>query len=144
MADETPIKNKLILTVGLPRSGKDTWARQQGFPIVSPDAIRLAMHGQRFCASAEPFVWATAYVMVDALFRAGHHTVIVNATNTTVKRRSAWVDKFYPDVEIEYKVFDVGPDTCIQRAIDTGQEDLIPVIKRMAEEWDIGPRHWSA
>jgi len=37
----------LILTVGLPRSGKSTWAAKKGFPIVSPDAIRLAMHGMR-------------------------------------------------------------------------------------------------
>ena len=33
------IKGNLLATVGLPRSGKSTWAKEQGFPIVSPDAI---------------------------------------------------------------------------------------------------------
>ncbi len=32
--------NRLILTVGLPRSGKTTWALEQGWPIVNPDSIR--------------------------------------------------------------------------------------------------------
>ena len=102
------------------------------------------MHGQRFCESAEPLVWATAQLMVAALFKAGHHTVIVNATNITAKRRSVWVDKFHPDVDIEYKVIDTDPETCIQRAINTGQEDLIPVIRRMAESWDISTISWSS
>ncbi len=38
----------LIGMVGLPYSGKSTAARELGFPIVCPDAIRLALHGQRF------------------------------------------------------------------------------------------------
>ena len=40
------------------RSGKTTWARQQGVPIVNRDAIRLALHGQRFEPRAESVVWA--------------------------------------------------------------------------------------
>ena len=40
------------------RSGKTTWARQQGVPIVNPDAIRPALHGQRFEPRAESVVWA--------------------------------------------------------------------------------------
>ena len=41
-------EKQLILTVGLPRSGKTTWALAQGYPIVAPDAIRLAVTGQRY------------------------------------------------------------------------------------------------
>ena len=141
MDNEAPRKNRLILTVGLPRAGKDTWAMQQGFPIVNPDAIRLAMHGQRFYTPAEPLVWAMAQLMVDALFIAGHDTVIVNATNVTEKRRQAWTIP-RAGIDIEYEVFTTDPKTCIQRAIDSDREDLIPVIKRMAEEWDICPRPW--
>ena len=39
---------EIIVTVGLPRSGKTTWAREQGYPIVNPDSIRLSLHGKRF------------------------------------------------------------------------------------------------
>jgi predicted kinase len=72
----------LIMTVGLPRSGKSTWAIAQGHPVVCPDAIRLALHGQPFIATAEPVVWATAKLMVASLFEAGHGVVILDATNS--------------------------------------------------------------
>ena len=75
----------LILTVGLPRSGKSIWAKKQGIPIVNPDSIRLALHGKAFILEAEDFVWTIAYTMARALFLAGHETVIIDATNITKK-----------------------------------------------------------
>jgi predicted kinase len=65
------MSKKLILTMGLPRSGKSTWAKQQSVPIVSPDAIRLAMTGQRWVGELEDMVWVVAKYMVRSLFLAG-------------------------------------------------------------------------
>ena len=126
----------LIMTVGLPRSGKTTWAKEQGHPIVNPDAIRLALHGQAYSSLAEPFVWAIAKAMVRALFLAGHDTVILDATNTTEKRRSDWNNGIWT---WEYKVFDTPADVCIERAKTSGREELIPVIERMADaiQWPV-------
>jgi predicted kinase len=138
---EEEAMSKLILTVGLPRSGKTTWARQQGHPIVNPDSIRLALHGQRFYGPAEPFVWAAAYMMVDALFRAGHDTVVVDATNVSAKRRDEWLRR-YPDAE--FKLIDTSPQICLERAAAEGDKYIAPVIERMAAEWDLPrPAHWS-
>ncbi len=126
-------KNKLILTVGLPRSGKSTWARSTGYPIVSPDAIRLAIHGQAFVDLAEPFVWATAKAMVRALFLAGHTTVILDATNTTRKRRDDWKSSAWVR---DYATFDESPAVCKARATQTHREELIEVIDRMHEQFE--------
>lgn len=123
----------LILTVGLPRSGKSTWARQQGVPVVNPDSIRLALHGQAFVASAEPFVWATAKLMVRALFLAGHSRVILDATNTTEKRRAEWDS---PEWAVRFMEFHTPVEVCIQRAHDTGRPELVPVIERMAAQYE--------
>lgn len=129
--------NTLILTVGLPRSGKSTWAIEQsqdyGIPIVNPDSIRLALHGQAFIREAEPFVWAIAKVMVSSLFLAGHDRVIVDATNTTKERRNFWADNNW---ELYLQVFDATKEVCISRAKATEREDLIPVIERMAEKFE--------
>ena len=125
---------KLILTVGLPRSGKSTWAQSTGFPVVNTDSIRLAMHGQAFYAPAEPMVWAFAHMMVDALARAGHATVVLDATNITIKRRAEWTDR-WPDST--FQVFDTPPAICMARANEIGRADLIPVIERMARNWDL-------
>ena len=123
----------LILTVGLPRSGKSTWAQEQKCPIVSPDSIRLALHGKPYIQEAEGFVWATAYLMAKALFLAGHTRVIIDATNNTIKRRKAWADKF-KGTRIILKEFKTSKEECILRARKDHREDLIPVIERMAQQ----------
>jgi predicted kinase len=127
---------KLILTIGLPRSGKTTWAKKQNAPIVNPDSIRLALHGQRFIKEAEPFVWAIAYLMVTALFKAGHEVVIVDATNITQKRRQPWIDKFSNEYELEWKVISTTKEECIERANQENDLIIIPVIEKMAKDFE--------
>lgn len=123
----------LILTMGLPRSGKSTWARSKGFPIVNPDAVRLALHGQAFIPEAEKMVWTVTHYMVRALFEAGHDFVILDATNTTRKRRDAWKSDEWTR---KYRTFSVDRDECIRRARAMHREDLVPVIERMDDNWE--------
>lgn len=131
---------RLILTVGLPYSGKSTYAIKTGMPIVSPDAIRLALHGRRFEPLAEPFVWASAKLMVRSLFLAGHDFVVVDACNNTPKRRNQWVSSKEWDTVAE--VFYTDYEVCKDRALKNADEEIIDVIERMFDEWDlegIGP-----
>ena len=123
----------LIATVGYPRSGKSTWARATGCPIVNPDSIRLALHGQRFVANAEPFVWAIAQTTVRALFLAGHDRVVLDATNTTRKRRLAWVSE---DWTVKWKHIETPAAVCIDRALKASDLEIIPVIERMRAEFE--------
>jgi predicted kinase len=135
---------KLWITVGLPRSGKTTWARSKGWPIVNPDSIRRALYGQRFVTKCEPWVWLIVYAMVEALFLAGHDNVIVDATNVTQKRRDEWTTRDFGADETEFVVIDTPPDKCLERAKMEGDEEIQPVIKRMAEEWDCArPDSWG-
>ena len=125
----------LWVTVGLPRSGKSSWAQSMGgVPIVCPDAIRLALHGERFIARAEPFVWAIAQVMVMALFRAGHQEVIVDATNTTRARRAMWVKP--TEWETRWKLFHDPAIVCRNRALQVFDTELAEVIDRMAKGYE--------
>jgi predicted kinase len=103
------------------------------YPIVNPDSIRLALHGQPFVAEAEPFVWAIARTMVRALFLAGHEEVIVDATNISRKRRDDWK---YGPWERRFKVFTTDAEECKRRALATERPDLVPVIDRMAEGYE--------
>lgn len=123
----------LICTVGLPRSGKTTWARSQAWPIVNPDSIRLAIHGQRFVSEAEPFVWATAKAMVRALFLAGHKIVILDACNNSQKRRDEWDSGEWATF---FKVIDTPKETCLERARAEGDTEIAEVIERMADKFE--------
>jgi predicted kinase len=147
LADEEALRERhagdkmLICTVGLPRSGKSTWARSQAYPIVNPDAIRLAIHGQAFVGLAERFVWATVHAMVRALFLAGHDRVILDATNTTRKRRDEWRTDEWATF---FKVFDADADECRRRLlaeagdgeISETQHGLLKAIERMAGQFE--------
>jgi predicted kinase len=137
----------LILTVGLPRSGKTTWARQQGHPIVNPDSIRLALHGQRFILEAEPMVWAMARYMVKALFLAGHDTVILDATNTSKKRRAEWMCDNNFGWWVKYQQIPTSEAECLERADASHDEEIKPIIKKMAacfeplEDYETDPKY---
>src|SRR5688572_15719048 len=73
-------KPQLIAMMGLPRSGKSTIVKrlmtELGAPVVRRDAIRLALHGERFISESEPMVKAMSVYMIRSLFIAGHPTVI--------------------------------------------------------------------
>jgi predicted kinase len=122
----------LIATVGLPRSGKSSWARQQGVPLVNPDAIRLSLHEHRFIGRAEPWVWAMAQTMVRALFEAGHSVVILDATNITRERRAMWKSR---DWAVCFQEFTTSLQDCIKRALVSGSDpELVGAIERMASQ----------
>lgn len=122
---------RLILTVGLPRSGKSTWAKEQDCPIVSPDAIRLALHGQTYKPDEEGLVWWVAKKMVKSLFLAGHQRVIVDATNVTKERRAFWHSTNW---DLQYYIIEPDLDLCIERA--TQSNFPIDVINRMYDNWE--------
>jgi predicted kinase len=128
----------LILTIGLPRSGKSTWAMKQGVPVVNPDSVRLALHGQRMLESAEPMVWTMVRYMVDALFIAGHEFVILDATNLTRMSRQVWRDYTgEKGIALVYAFSQTKKEECIKRARETNDEYIIPVIERMWNEIEL-------
>jgi len=135
MSDEMKSR-KLVMMVGLPRSGKTTKAlelsEEYGSPVVNPDSVRLALHGQAFVASAEGVVWAHVYLMVNSLFLAGHEEVIIDACNNTRKRRKAFIYQCLPN-KVEYVAIQTPVDVCKDRLTDQNA-GLGSVIDRMSEQ----------
>lgn len=133
---------ELILTVGLPYSGKTTWAKEQSIFIVNPDSVRLALHGKRFVITAEPMVWAIVQNMVRASFLYGYERIILDACNENFRRRRQWMS---PEWVTRYVVFDVDARTCRERAEAAGDDLILPVIDRKAETAEplsIGERNY--
>lgn len=129
----------LVMLIGLPKSGKSTAAADLGIPIVCPDAIRLALHGQRYVQRAERQVWTIAHAMVRALFHAGHRRVALDACNTSRRRRDEWIAWASDEIlqwEREALVCKTTRDTCVKRAEDVGDHEIVPVIDRMSEAID--------
>ena len=124
----------LIVTVGLPRSGKSTWAKAQGFPIVNRDSIRYALRSDSLIWQRRRMVAAIALCMVRALFLAGHTHVIVDETCTTRKRRAFW-KKTVPQTTV-FKYIATPADVCRARAVAETDAAILPVIDRMAAQFE--------
>lgn len=122
--------NTLHMMVGLPRSGKSTLARSMGFPIVETDAIRTVLHATPFKPNVECLVFAHAHMMVEALFEAGHTDVVLDATAHTTDTRDDWISGQYVR---KFYCVDTPLEVCLQRAKETNQEYLLPVIERMSK-----------
>lgn len=139
--------NMLYFTIGLPRSGKSTFAdnwveeleyHKDGYDgystsrkrvIVSGDNIRLALTGQRFSKDAEQMVQAIKWVMVKALLDRGHE-VMIDGTHTT----NSSIEKILSiDPEARGIFIDRHPRDCEKTAMDCGHYDLVGsgVIRRM-------------
>lgn len=131
---------KIVTLIGLPKSGKTTWALEQGHPIVNRDAIRLAMHGQRYIQKAEDIVTVFETNMAAALIIAGHEVVVIDACHNTEKRSARWhtlADSL--GVEWEPLFIRTGKSVCIERAMAVKDYEIIPIIERMYAEADWNP-----
>ena len=114
--------SKLIITRGLPASGKSTWAKQwvledpEHRVRINQDDIRL-MLGKYWVPSREKLVQE---IQFDAILKAlsrGFDIVIDNTNlNKKVLDEFDRLIKTYKDYEIEYKdFFDTPLSVCIER-----------------------------
>lgn len=128
---------KLTALIGLARSGKSTFAREwqskedpDGLNrvVVNGDNVRLALHDHRFIFKAEPIVHGIYQTMVRALLLNPQLHVLMDDTHTTV---SSIRTVLTIDDNAEFIYVPCNTEVARQRAIETNQTDLIPVIDRM-------------
>ena len=102
------IRPELIITVGIPGSGKSTWIRSQsGFEVVSPDEIRRSL-GDISDQSKNTVVYGTANEKVKNLLSQGKN-VIYDATNLESKHRLELLGILPKNVKLKAKVFHTDP-----------------------------------
>lgn len=114
--------SKLIITRGLPASGKSTWAKQwvlkdpEHRVRINQDDIRL-MLGKYWVPSREKLVQEIQFdAIVEALCR--EFDVVIDNTNLNKKVLDQFnrLIKTFEDYEIEYKdFFDTPLSVCIER-----------------------------
>lgn len=112
------------------RCGKSTFCKklkEEKYVIVSDDAIRLAVYRQRYNLSREPEVFAVKYPMITALLNNGHK-VVADDTHTT---SDSILKILKIDPHANFVFFDQPLYKCKQRAEQTKQLDLLPVLDRM-------------
>ncbi|GIF03100.1 phosphatase domain-containing protein [Actinoplanes siamensis] len=137
---------RLLITRGLPASGKTTFARklQPGVVRVNRDDLRRMLHGQRlFTQWAEAQVTHAQRAAVEALLRAGA-SVIVDDTNLRAKTVREWAGlaaRFGASFEV-HDFTDVPLEECLRRDAERSADDRVgeDPIRRMHERFLAGKR----
>lgn len=97
--------------------------------IVCADDIRIALSNDRYNSLCEPMVHAIKSTMIRALLLK--HDVLVDGTHTT---EGSIIELLNIDPGATHCLVYTPPLICKERATRTKQEDLHPVIDRMATQ----------
>lgn len=114
---------KAIICVGISGSGKTTWAEQfvrhnPSYLNINRDDIRIRLYGQEkmYCGNEDTVTSVRDKIIETAL--ASGKNIIISDTNLNKDRNKKLEDlilQFDSSAIIEYKIFEVALDTCIER-----------------------------
>jgi predicted kinase len=134
---------KLIITVGLPASGKSTWAAQQVLQAnpgavvrVNKDLLRTMLHADRHAKGTEPQVLRARDALIGSFLRTGVD-VIVDDTNLDPYHHTRLADLAQRHgAEFHIQDFtDVPLQTCIERDLERHASVGREVIEQMHQRY---------
>jgi len=108
--------SKLIITVGLPGSGKSTWLAHLGVNAISSDEIRRWIIDDPTNQTIHRAVFRTMRYLIAQRLKAGRPATYVDATHLTPWERRPYISlgQLY-DCEVEAIFFDTPIEICIAR-----------------------------
>jgi predicted kinase len=130
--------SKVIVLVGLPGSGKSTWAAAQRETVLSSDAIRLLLSGDENNQSIHDRVFATMRFLLRQRLELGARVTILDATHLACAWRKPWLklaERYGAAVEAVY--FATPLEECLQR--NRARTRVVPdaVIREMAAKLQV-------
>lgn len=131
---------KIILTIGIPASGKSTWRREflaknAGWVAVSRDEFRLMLAGsQMMDYKGEKLVTELVNKAIATAIR-NKYNVIVDQTNVNIKYLNEMVSFCENLADVEFKIFDISLEKAIERDKNRDASVGAEVIKTMYKNY---------
>jgi predicted kinase len=125
---------RVVLLIGLPASGKSTWAASQGAVAISSDELRRWLTGDATDQSIHPLVFRLMRDFVRLRIELGAPVTYVDATNLSRKHRRPFLKiAEHMGCLCEAVFFDVPLDECLRRNQARARKVPEAAIRAMAE-----------
>ena len=129
----TKPKGAVVLSIGLPGSGKSTWFKRHSILPLSSDMVRILLFDDVTEQRYQDLVFSTLRSMLRARLLAKRPWNYVDATNLSPHERRSWVKLAHDfGYEAHAVFFDVPAEVCMER--NKRRERNVPedVMRRMA------------
>jgi len=133
-------KSKILILVGIPASGKSTWAKEfisenENWIRVNRDDFRMMLKDSQICDNkVESMISDLEFSAIEnSLYRKMN--VIVDNTNLRPKYIKSFINKFKYRAEIDFKLFDISVDEAIVRNSERDNSVDNEVIIKMYERY---------
>jgi predicted kinase len=123
----------VVLSIGLPGSGKSTWFKRHNILPLSSDMVRILLFDDVTEQRYQDLVFSTLRSMLRGRLLARRPWNYVDATNLSPHERRSWIKLAHDfGYEAHAVFFDVPPEVCIER--NRRRERNVPedVMQRMA------------
>lgn len=128
-------KGAVVLSIGLPGSGKSTWFKRHNILPLSSDMVRILLFDDVTEQRYQDLVFSTLRSMLRARLQARRPWNYVDATNLSPHERRSWIKLAHDfGYEAHAVFFDVPPEICTER--NRRRERNVPddVMQRMANK----------
>lgn len=110
------VRPRVVVLIGLPGSGKSTWAARYGAAAISSDEIRRWLADDPTIQTIHRRVFATVRYFLRHRIELGRPYTFIDSTNLTRKERRPYIKiaELY-DCDVEAVFFDVPVEVCQAR-----------------------------
>jgi predicted kinase len=128
-------KGTVVLTIGLPGSGKTSWFRRRAITPLSSDLLRMMLFDDITEQRYQDLVFSTLRYLLRARMIARMPWNYVDATNLSPRERRGWIKMAQEfGYEVHAVFFDVPVEVCTERNKRRGRIVPEDVMQRMAQK----------
>jgi predicted kinase len=134
-AERGKVKGAVVLSIGLPGSGKSSWFKRHNIIPLSSDLIRGLLFDDPTEQRYQDLVFSSLRSLLRSRLIAGRPMNYIDATNLSPRERHSWIKMAREyGYEAHAVFFDVPAEVCMERNRKRSRNVPDDVMQRMAQK----------